>query len=347
MAVTIKDIAREAKVAPSTVSRVIADSPKITERTKKKVRKVMDQLGYYPNFHARNLANRATKSIGIVMPASVRKGNLTFQNPFFQDVIKGISAFAHSEEYSLYITTGEAEEEIYSDVMKMVKGRRVDGIILLYSSDNDPVMEYLVDENFPFVLVGKPPEDIKNITYVDNDNYAVSRELTSFLISLGHKRIAFIGGHEKLLVTKNRLAGFLDTLLLSKITVPKTYIKHTDFIMDGGKKSVNDLLSLKEPPTAIFVTDDVLALGILNALNEKGISVPNEMNVVSFNNLFFSEFTSPPLTTVEVNIYQLGYEAARSVVELIEDENSSPKCITVPTEIIIRKSTKSLDGKNN
>ncbi|MBM7693441.1 DNA-binding LacI/PurR family transcriptional regulator [Peribacillus deserti] len=343
MAITIKDIAREAKVAPSTVSRVIADNPKITEKTKKKVRKVMEQMGYYPNFHARNLANRATKSIGIVMPISARKGNNTFQNPFFQDVIKGISSFAHSEDYSLYITTGETDEEIYSDVMKMVKGKRVDGIILLYSRESDPVLEFLTDNSFPFVLVGKPPEDVrKNITYVDNDNYAVSRELTQFLLSLGHERIAFIGGHEKLIVTKNRLAGFLDTLALSKISVPAEYVKHTDFIMDGGKKSISELLALKVPPTAIFVTDDVLALGILNALHEKGISVPDEMNVVSFNNLFFSEFTSPPLTTVEVNIYQLGYEAARSVVELIEERGNSPKCITVPTEIVVRKTTEPL-----
>ncbi|WP_409298431.1 LacI family DNA-binding transcriptional regulator [Peribacillus sp. SCS-26] len=340
MAITIKDIAKEANVAPSTVSRVIADSPKITEKTKKKVRKVMDQLGYYPNFHARNLANRATKSIGIVMPVSAQRGNHFFQNPFFQDVIKGIGAFANAADYSLYITTGETDEEIYDDVIKMVKGKRVDGIILLYSSEEDPVIKFLTGQSFPFVLVGRPPEDIgRKITFVDNDNYAVSRELTEYLLSLGHERIAFIGGKKKLIVTQNRLNGFQDALALAGITIPDSYIKHTDFIMDGGKKAVTELLDVRDRPTALFVTDDILALGILNALHERGIIVPEEMNVVSFNNLFFSEFTSPPLTTVEVHIYQLGYEAARCVVDLIEEENSSPKCITVPTEIIPRKTT--------
>ncbi|MCM3006019.1 LacI family DNA-binding transcriptional regulator [Priestia koreensis] len=337
MGVTIKDIATKANVSPSTVSRVISNSPLIGEKTKRKVKKVMEELGYFPNFHARVLVNGATCSLGIVMPVSMRDQDLVFQNPFFQDVMKGVGSFVHSKNYSLYMTSGETEEEIYQDVVNMVKGRRVDGILLLYSQEEDPIINFLVEHDFPFVLVGHPPDNVQNITYVDNDNYKIAQNVTKYLLSLGHEKIAFIGGNKRLIVTRNRLSGFLDTLSLAGLSVPEDYIKHTEFSIEGGNASVQELLELNEIPTAIFVTDDVLAMGVLNVLHEKKIRVPEQVTVVSFNNLFFAGFTIPPLTTVDVNIYQLGYEAAKCLVEKVEDTSATPKCIVVPSKLVVRK----------
>ncbi|MDX5475429.1 MAG: LacI family transcriptional regulator, partial [Bacillaceae bacterium] len=149
MSVTIKDVAKVANVAPSTVSRVIANNPRISEKTKKRVREAMEELGYHPNFIARSLANQSTKVIGLVMPASADK---TLQNPFFPEVLRGISTAAHDKQYALQMSTGVSEEEILEGVIQMVQGRRVDGIIMLYSRVEDKVINYLQNSNFPFVV---------------------------------------------------------------------------------------------------------------------------------------------------------------------------------------------------
>ena len=201
MAVTIKDVAKIANVAPSTVSRVIANSPRISEKTKERVREVMEQLGYHPNFIARSLASQSTRAIGLVMPSST---DVVFQNPFFPTVLTGLSEGAHSRQYALHMTTGKTELEIFDGVVAMVQGGRVDGVILLYSKVEDKVISYLRKRDFPFVVIGKPFKDDENISYVDNDNFKAGKEVTEYLIQLGHERIGFIGGNLDLVVTDRK-----------------------------------------------------------------------------------------------------------------------------------------------
>lgn len=333
MTITIKDVAKKANVAPSTVSRVISNSPRISERTKRKVRKVMDELNYHPNLNARSLANRSTKSIGLVLPPAL---DTSFHNPFFAEVIRGVTAYSNQKEYSLYFITGNNEKEVEQTVIKTVRGRRVDGIILLYSKENDTIIDYLNENKFPFVLVGKPYHSIEDITYIDNDNYTASREVTDYLIDHGHQKIAFIGGDRNLLVTKNRLRGFQDTMLLNGFTVSDEEIIFTSFTRDGGRNAVNQLLELEELPSAIVVTDDVLALGIISVLQEHTISVPSDISIVSFNNAIFAELANPPLTSVDINIYQLGYEASKNIISKIEEPDEIEKSIIVPHKLIVR-----------
>jgi DNA-binding LacI/PurR family transcriptional regulator len=334
MAITIKDVAKAANVAPSTVSRVIANNPRISEKTKKRIRKVMDELGYHPNFNARSLANQSTKAIGLVMPSSASKALL---NPFFPEVIRGISSFAHVKDYCLYMTTGETEEEIFRDVVKMVQGKRVDGIIVLYSRQDDAVINYLVQQEFPFVLIGKPSDGMENITYIDNDNYKAAREVTDYLINLGHEHIAFIGGSKNLLVTKERLSGFTEALKLNDLEVREAYIKYTEFLQEGGREVVQELLACPSIPTAIVVIDDITALGVLSSLREQAMRVPEDISVVSFNNSILSEISSPPLTTMDVHIYQLGYEAAKCIIDRVEVPGSAAKSVLVPIKLIKRQ----------
>ncbi|MET3194049.1 LacI family DNA-binding transcriptional regulator [Bacillus sp. OAE603] len=333
MTITIKDVAKLANVAPSTVSRVISNSPRISEKTKRKVRKVMDELNYHPNLNARSLANRSTKSIGLVLPPAL---DASFQNPFFAEVIRGVTAYSNQKEYSLYFITGKNEEEVEQTVNKTVRGRRVDGIILLYSKENDNIIDYLSEHNFPFVLVGKPYHYIEDITYVDNDNYAAAREVTNYLIDQGHKRIAFVGGESSLLVTKNRLRGFQDTMQLNGLSVKEEEIIFTSFTRDGGRKAVNQLMEQSELPSAIVVTDDVLSLGIISVFQEHGISVPKDISIISFNNAILAELANPPLTSVDINIFQLGYEAAKNIISKIEEPDGSEKSILVPYKLIVR-----------
>ncbi|MDT8862614.1 LacI family DNA-binding transcriptional regulator [Alkalihalobacillus sp. MEB130] len=341
MPITIKDVARVANVTPSTVSRVIADNPRISQKTKEKVREVMQELGYQPNFKARSLVNRSTQTIGLVMPNSTDK---VFQNPFFPEVIRGISKFAHTMEYALHISTGETEEEIYDGTVKMVQSGRVDGVILLYSRKNDKVTNFLLEKDFPFVLVGKPYDHPELITYVDNDNAKATYDVTSYFIRLGHERIGFVGGNRDLIVTVDRQRGFESAIREAGLTIQEEYIVYEEFMKEGGHQAIAELLSLPNPPSALVVSDDLMALGMIHTLDEMGVRVPEDISIISFNNLLLAEMSRPPLTSVDINIYQLGYESARCLIEKIQQPDIPPNRVTVPYNIIKRSSCKALKG---
>ncbi|WP_246938769.1 LacI family DNA-binding transcriptional regulator [Bacillus pinisoli] len=335
MTVTIKDVAKLAKVSPSTVSRVIADNPRISHKTKERVKIVMDELGYHPNFNARSLINKSVQAIGLVLPNSTEK---VFQNPFFPEVIRGISKVAHDKEYAILISTGETEDQIYNEVVRMVQGGRVDGLILLYSRVNDKVTNFLIDRKFPFTMVGKPHVNTDAITHVDNDNYNAGKSVTDFLLKLGHRQIGFVGGSLSLLVTVDRLRGYEDALAAADVPFNKEYIVHEEFLREGGQEAVKELMSLKKRPSALVVADDLMALGMFNTLAEMKIKVPDHLSIISFNNLLLSEISRPPLTTVDVNIYQLGFQAAKCLIEKIMNPQEPAKRIIVPFTIIERNS---------
>ena len=336
MSITIKDVAKRAGVAPSTVSRVIADNPRISTETKKRVRKAMKELGYHPNINARNLAVRSSQSIGVIMPSSA---DVALQNPFFPEVLRGIGSYLHEVEYSLYVSTGGDEESTFEEVQRMVNGNRVDGIILLYSRMNDPIQKFLMKKNFPFVIVGKPSENESEITYVDNNNIQASKDVTNHLIELGHQHIAFIGGSKELTVTADRLEGYQSAINEASLPLPNEYMVHTAFLKSGGREAVEKLFQLDTPPTGLVVADDLMTLGVINALEELGIACPKDVSITSFNNLYLSEITTPPLTTVDIQIYNLGVQSARYLLELTKNKEEPAKRIIIPYEIKYRKST--------
>ncbi|MEC5422947.1 LacI family DNA-binding transcriptional regulator [Virgibacillus sp. C22-A2] len=333
--VTIKDVAKATGVSPSTVSRVIADNPRISPDTKKKVRKAMKELGYHPNINARNLVVKSTKAIGVIMPSSA---NTALQNPFFPEILRGIGSVTHNMQYSMMLSSGESDEEIYAEVQRMVYGSYIDGVILLYSRVNDRVMNFLQENEFPFVIVGKPYENINKITHVDNDNFAAGKEITRHLIEQGHEKIAFIGGSKDLFVTMDREAGYEAALKEAGLMDCDEYKIHTEFLKSGGREAVEDLLALDNRPTGIVVSDDLMSLGVLSTLEESGVNVPQDISLVSFNNVYLSEITRPALTTVDVNIYELGAQSAKALIEKTVTKTEPSKRIIVPYKIVYRDS---------
>lgn len=335
MAVTIKDVAKVANVAPSTVSRVIANNPRISEETKRKVKKAMEDLGYHPNLNARSLAIQSTQTIGIVIPSS---GDVVFQNPFFPSVLQGISEGAREKNYALHMTTGKLEKETFEAVINMVQGKRVDGMILLNSKVEDKVISYLRKIDFPFVIIGKPSKHLEEITHVDNDNVRAMREATEYLIDLGHRDIAFIGGSLELMVTVDRLNGYKQALKNANIPLKSEYILHEEFLREGGQEAVVELMALEKRPTSLVVVDDLMALGVLSTLHELGIKVPEEISVVSFNNVLLSELSNPPLTSMDINIFDLGYQGSRNLIQKIQNSSEPTKRIIIPHKLVERLS---------
>ncbi|WHY87305.1 LacI family DNA-binding transcriptional regulator [Neobacillus novalis] len=335
MVVTIKDVARVANVAPSTVSRVIANNPRISEQTKRRVKDVMDQLGYYPNLQARSLVAKSTQTIGVIMPNSAYHA---FRNPFFPEVLRGISMNAHESKYGIYLSTGSTEEEIHEEVLSMVMGRRVDGIVLLYSRVNDRTMTYLEESGFPFTVVGRPSINEGRITYVDNDNIFITKQVTNYLIELGHKNIAFVGGNLDFVVTFDRLNGYNMALKEAGLPVNEVYFVHEKFVNEKGKDAIRSLMEIEDPPTALVTQDDLMAYEMISHLETLNIRVPDDISIVSFNNLSLSEHSKPPLTSVDIGTFQLGHVATKCLIEKIENPETLPKRITIPTKLIERKS---------
>lgn len=335
MNITIKEVAKLAGVSPSTVSRVISDSSRISNETKKVVRKAMGELGYHPNAIARSLVNRSTNTIGIVMPQSPESALL---NPFFPQALSGITAAAHEADYCILLSTGSSEEEQEKSIKDIIMGGRVDGVILMYSSADNGTLEIIKEMKIPAIIIGKPI-DTDGILYVDNDNVDASYRVTKRLIEKGHKKVAFMSGSFRYVVSLDRLDGYRNALMHSGLELDRNYITEGEFSKDSGYENMKKLLGLKEIPTALVVTDDVMAFGAIDAIKHSGLRIPEDIEIVSFNNVPIAEFCNPSLTSVDIDAYSLGYESSKLIIEKIKGKAEKDKVI-VPTHIVYRDSSR-------
>jgi DNA-binding LacI/PurR family transcriptional regulator len=335
MAVTIIDVAKKAGVSPSTVSRVISGHSRISPATTKKVKEIMLEMGYHQNAMARSLVSKTTQTIGIILP---RPAEELFLNLFFSEVIRGIVTHSTRSEYDLMMTTGASEREEVEAVTRFVKGRRVDGVILLYSRKADPVISFLKEQNFPFVLIGRS-EDYPDILSINNNNVQASYDATMHLVAQGHKRIGFVSGPPNLIVSQDRLEGYKQALLDSGLEAQSEWIVEGEFLQESGYRAMSFFMSLPERPTALVTIDDVVAFGVLRGLTELGYKVPRDLSLVGFNNISISELATPPLSTVDIGIYQLGYTASQTLIRAIKGDPIHKNSLIIPHRLIMREST--------
>lgn len=339
MAVTIKDVAALAGVSPSTVSRTCKDNPSISRETKEKVRKAMLQLGYEPNFQASNLASQNSKTIGIILPPSDRE---TFENPFFLETIRGISQFCNGRQYISTIVTGQNSEELLGAIRTMVRSGQVDGFILLYSKADDAIIEYLNEEGLLYVLVGKAQQFANLTIYIDNDNVLAGKEATDYLYDLGHRKIAYLGSESIKLFSADRKTGYQLSMLQHDLVAEKKYIIEVNDVYLDECKPLLEMLQSEERPTAIVVSDDILAVSLERVCIQCGLSIPEDLSIISFNDSLFARLTHPPLTSIDVNSCQLGIEAASQLINHIENPNLVATKIIVPHSLIERESCRRL-----
>lgn len=338
MSVTIKDVAKAAGVNPSTVSRVIAGNPKISSETCAKVLAAMKELNYHPNLTARNLVNCTSRTLGIVMP---RASEDVFLDPFFPEVVRGVSAVAREAEYDILLASGNSEEEEKATVLKMIHGRRVDGIILLVSRVDNGLGEYFHNNKFPAAIIGRPlyPWDI---CWADNDNIQAAYQAAKYLLQLGHKKIACIINSFEFVYSIDRLEGYKRALSEYGIVFDKTLVGEAGDTREGGYRAMGKLLASNPEITAVLASDDLVAFGAMLRAKENGLNIPEQLSFVGFNNSPVSLFTNPPLTTVDINIYQLGFRVAELLIDKIEDPAKSAGYEYVATELVIRESCRKL-----
>ena len=308
MPVTIKDVAKAAGVSPSTVTRVIQNKSTISDETKKRVRKAMKELNYHPNLNARSLVSSYTQVIGLVLPDD---SDVFYQNPFFPSVLRGIAQVASENHYAIQIATGKDEKERLNAISQMVYGKRVDGLIFLYAQQNDPLVQLVVEEQFPFLILGKSLSPF--IPLVDNDNIQAGFDATEYFIKKGCSRIAFIGGTKKLFVTQDRLTGYEQALQEHNLPLDNHRTFFADeFLEEKGYNFSKQLFKYDPQTDAIITTDSLLAEGVCNYLNEHQLDVP----VLSFDSV------NPRLNLaayVDINSLALGRTSFETILQIIND----------------------------
>ncbi|MCG8454190.1 MAG: LacI family transcriptional regulator [Spirochaetales bacterium] len=334
MRVTITDVAKEADVSASTVSRVIHDHPRISEETKNRVRETMERLGYYPNALARGLAKASTGNLGLILPNS--KENL-FTNPFFIEAMRGIGVEAQARGYNIMFSFSNNPEEEVGFLRNYINSRWVDGIILLTTRENDRCVSYLQEKRFPFVVVGRP-DSARSALWVDNDNFQAVYNVTNLLIDRGCRNIAFLGGPGTFSVTRDRLHGFRQALEIRGIHPDDAQIGlGPDFSEAGGQASMEKVLA-SGVPDAVVTTDDYIAFGAQEALDAAGVG---PVAVVGFNNTMRGRYQTPSLTSVDVNPAALGAGAVSLLIDAVTGVEGAADHKIVDTRLIERDSTAS------
>ena len=288
MAVTIRDVAALAGVAPSTVSRTCKDHRSISEETKAKVRRAMDQLGYEYIAPTDVIRYQNSKTIGIIFPPSSRQ---TYENPFYLEAIRGIGQFCNGHKYTSTVITGQSNEEILDAIQTTVSESYVDGFIVLYSKEDDKIVDYLYSEGFTYVLIGKAKQFTNETIYIDNDNIMAGKQATEYLISLGHQKIAYLGSESIMILSSDRKAGCHMALMQNDLSIEKNYCIEVDNVFMDECKPLWELLRSENRPTAMVVSDDILAVSLERVCNQCGISIPEDLSIISFNDSLFEKLS--------------------------------------------------------
>lgn len=333
MNVTIKEVAKLAGVSPSTVSRTCSDHPSISAQTKEKVHKAMQQLGYEPNNS--NLSVQNTKTIGIILPASESD---TYENSFYLETMRGISLFCNQKHYTSTLITGSTHEELLNTIKYMSKENRLDGVILLYSHKDDPIIDFLYEEGILFVLVGKAEKYTNETIYIDNDNILAAKEATNYLLNLGHKKIGYLGSEKSRIFSSDRKSGYILALTENNIPLRQDYCIELASVPKEQAEELSHLLSMEDRPTALVVSDDIFAMVLEKTAYSLHLKIPEDLSIVSFNNSLFAKLTTPQLTSIDVNARQLGIEAASQIINHIENPNLLATKIIVPHFMVERTS---------
>lgn len=325
-AATIRQVAAAAKVSVATVSRVVENPKLVAPETLARVQGVIQKLGYVPNAQSQMLRTSRTRLVIALVP--------DIGNPFFADVIRGIEEIAHANRYSVLLgdtQNSPVREQAYVD---MIAQRQADGLVSFVPR----VPKEYSRKRFPFVNACEYVLD-DNVTRVCVDNVAGAATATSHLVALGHRRIAHIHGPKPSAICIDRQEGYERALKQARLRVDRALIAGGDFSVESGIRATAGLLANRAQFTAIFCANDEMALGAMQALRASGLEIPRDVSVVGFDDIRFSRYSAPPLTTVAQPKMELGTEAMSSLLEMIETREVRPHKRVLTTELVVRGST--------
>jgi DNA-binding LacI/PurR family transcriptional regulator len=333
---TIKDIARKAGVAHTTVSRALRGSPLIADETSARIRAIAAELGYYPSAAARSLKTNRSQALGVIVSH--------IADPFFSEILQGIDDVAQQNGYSLFIAAAQHDPGREKAIVKTMREHRVDGLILCSTPFSAEQSQQLLTHNIPIVVVNnQAAEDYRYSIY--HDDVDGSRQLTRHLLDLGHHRIGYLGNALSGRTDQERLSGFQQEMTAAGVSVQPGYVYQ---VSGGGAEhglaGLAHFLNLPTRPTALVCYNDLLAVGVLKGLEQAGLRVPEQFSVTGFDNIDYSGYTSPPLTTFDQPKRTIGAEAARMMLELLStaagDSHAAGRNIRMLRgKLLVRQST--------
>jgi LacI family transcriptional regulator len=321
---TLDAVAKSARVSTATVSRVLNNPGTVKEATRKRVLHAVEELNYHPNLHARSLAGGKTNSLGMIVS--------NIRNPFFVDIFVGMEAAARLRGYEVLVEqTDYQPSQLAASVHSMI-GRRVDGLAAIVSEMDQSVMQEIADSGTPAVFydVGLPGPNVTNIRV----RYEIGMQrMVEYLYTLGHRRMALLGHHASLAPLESRKRSFVEAAGRHGSEIEFTTVVNTD-TPAGAMQTVHELLASGFQPSAIVCVNDCMAIGAMRAVRACGLRVPQDMSITGFDNIEFSEFTNPALTTVNIPRRRIGEMAVEALLQEERDQNGR-EIIIVP-ELVLR-----------
>lgn len=325
----LEDVAKRAQVSIATVSRVLNNADTVKNTTKARVLRVVRDLKYYPNIHARTLAGGRSRTLGMIV------SNL--ENPFFLDIFRALESQAHRHGYEVLVSNTDYKAKQLVNSAHLMIGRRVAGLAVIVSEMEPSLMQELVESNLPVVFydVGIPAHNISSIKV----NYQKGIQRTvEYLYSLGHRRMTFVGHHTGLSPLLDRKLSFMETMKRFGRNVQFSTVADRDG-PSGGEQATRSLLASGFRPTAMICVNDFMALGVLKALREHGLQVPGDISVTGYDNISLSEFACPALTTVNIPREKIGNLSFEALIRHQEDGAVLGSEFIIDPELVIRDST--------
>ncbi len=327
---SIHDVAQRAGVSVTTVSHALNRTRFVSDGARAKVDEAAHALGYVPSQVARGLKHNTTRTLGMLVPNN--------SNPYFAEIIRGVEHHCFAAGYSLLLCNSNDDAERQADHLRVLAERRVDGLVLVASGDDVAIVACCKDLRLPLVLVDREIDSL-DADLIEVDHATGGEIATAHLLSLGHARVACIGGPADLRPSQQREAGWRCALAAAGVTPRVDELERGDFGPQGGAAAMQRLLASARPPSAVFVCNDMMAIGALHAAHAAGIAVPGALSVVGFDDIELAAYTQPPLTTVAQPKEAIGTGAAGLLLERLRAGRSQARRLILQPELRLRAST--------
>jgi LacI family transcriptional regulator len=330
--ITIYDVAREANVSMATVSRVVNGNPNVKPATRKKVLEAIERLGYRPNAVARGLASKKTTTVGVIIP--------DISSIFFAELARGIEDIATMYKYNIILSNSDQNKEKEFHLLNTMLGKQVDGIVFMGGNITEDHVAEFKRSPVP-IVVAATLEKSQQIPSVNINYKQAAYDAVTDLLEKGHNQVAFVSGPLHDLINKDeKLEGYRKALEDKEIAFREEYVMEGDYSYDSGIEAYEKLSELSNPPTAIFVATDEMALGVIHSAQDRGKVVPDDIEIIGFDNTRLATMVRPQLTTVVQPMYDIGAVAMRLLTKLMNKEKVDDHIVVLPHRIEYRKSTK-------
>ena len=335
MPITIKDVAAAAGTSVSTVSKVLNGHYSISEETRERVLRIIDELDYHPSVNAQNFARGSNRTV--VFLASLER-NIAFDNPHMFEIMAGLESSLRRRGYSLIVrgTDNTAACEAASDI---ISRKSADGLVIHASVMSRPLAALLNRSRFPHIVLGLPNFE-SQVCWIDINNVFSGVTAAQHLVEQGYEKIAFIGGLEYDMISTHRLDGVKQGLKDAGRIMDEQFIWLGESTSQEGYRMTKQLMAMRPRPDAVICANNYIALGCVSALNEMGLHIPREVGVMTFDERPFSQMTNPPLTVVDIDVRDMGEQAGKLLADNIKKPNLQVQTYTTKPELVIRESTK-------